>query len=693
MTQSAATDFLTALRQRPVIGDGAMATLLHQAGAPIRTCVEALCLTHPDWVERVHRAYIEAGATVIQTNTFSGHRVGLARHGLTDKVADINQAAVRIAKSAGAAAKTGAAGSALTPSAASDTFGTSTSATSAAGAAGGQVFVLGTIGSTADLGHAPTGSLDAGTDSHPSASLAAVYEEQASALLAEDVDGILLETFPDLDELLLAIETVRSLTPLPIVANLSPDAIGVTRDGHPLQEAFLAMEQAGADVVGLNCRLGLAGILRSYEGLRLRPDGLYAAVPNGGMLHLEDGDYTFTGSAGYFADILAQLADVGVRFLGGCCGTTPAHIRALAERLAGWRPATRPPAADPDSPLAGAAAGRGRPQTPVVGVDPLVTVTRAQRPAAGDAASAGAPVPPDSLVERVRQEVTVIVELDPPRTPSVRRYLEGARALSRAGADAITIADNSLGTVRVSNMAIASLLKAEGIEPLVHVTCRDRNLIGQQSHLMGLHVLGVRHILLVTGDPSRFGDLPGATSVYDVSSTELTKMVRRLNQGVAFSGQPLKHPVRFVVGTSFNPHVRNFDKAVERLRRKLDAGADFVMTQPVYDIRLFERIARATEGFDAPVFVGVMPLTSARNAQFLHNEVPGIDIPESVRQRMAAAPPDAAAEAGLAIARTLIEEALNHFRGIYLVTPFLRYELTVQLTEFLRSTAAARRYA
>ncbi|WP_067933889.1 bifunctional homocysteine S-methyltransferase/methylenetetrahydrofolate reductase [Alicyclobacillus kakegawensis] len=692
MTQAAATDFLTALRERPVIGDGAMATLLHQAGAPIRVCVEALCLTHPGWVERVHRAYIEAGASVIQTNTFSGHRVGLARHGLTDKVADINRAAVRIAKSA--AARTRAARSGPAVFAAADV--SSAFDTTAAGAAGGsdrQVFVLGTIGSTADLGHAPHAWLDAGTAGHPRASLAAVYEEQASALLEEGVDGILLETFPDLDELLLAIETVRSLTPLPIVATLSPDAIGVTRDGKPLDQAFLAMEQAGADVVGLNCRLGLAGILRSYEGLRLRPDGLYAAVPNGGMLHLEDGDYTFTGSAGYFADILVQLADCGVRLLGGCCGTTPAHIRALAERLATWRPAAQTPAAAPDSPPTGVTAASGQPQTPVAETDRRVTIARTPLPAAKDETSAGVRVPLDSLVERVRRKVTVIVELDPPRTPSVRRYLEGARALIRAGADAITIADNSLGTVRVSNMAIASLLKAEGIEPLVHVTCRDRNLIGQQSHLMGLHVLGIHHILLVTGDPSRFGDLPGATSVYDVSSTELTRMVRRLNQGVAFSGQPLKHPVRFVVGTSFNPHVRNFDKAVERLQRKLDAGADFVMTQPVYDIRLFERIARATEGFDAPVFVGVMPLTSARNAQFLHNEVPGIDIPESVRARMAAAPPDAAAEAGLAIARTLIEEALNHFRGIYLVTPFLRYELTVQLTEFIRSTAVARQYA
>ncbi|WP_026960971.1 bifunctional homocysteine S-methyltransferase/methylenetetrahydrofolate reductase [Alicyclobacillus herbarius] len=682
MSQPTLHAFLQALRQRPLIGDGAMATLLHQAGAPIRTCCEALCLTHAHWVEKVHRAYLEAGADVIQTNTFSGHRIGLARHGLADAVKEVNQAAVRAAKSAVASVGANGAGvHGVRQNAASADESKSDASHGVAWHGERQVFILGTIGSTADLGHshghaaaAPLAASD----------LALVYEEQASALLAAGVDGILLETFPDLEEMLLAIEAVRKLTSLPIVANLSPDAIGVTRDGHALADAFMAMQEAGADVVGLNCRLGLSGILRSYESLSLNPTSLYAAVPNGGMLQLEDGDYSFTGSTAYFADILSQLAAYGVRFLGGCCGTTPEHIRALAEHLKDWQPTT-------ESPTGTARATESCPRV----------LTRSARgttdaPAAPAPASAGheePTAPTESLVERVQRQVTVIVELDPPRTPSLGRYLEGARALHQAGADAITIADNSLGTVRVSNMAVASLLKAEGIEPLVHVTCRDRNLIGQQSHLMGLHVLDIHHILLVTGDPSRFGDLPGATSVYDVSSTELTKMVRRLNQGVAFSGQPLKHPVHFVVGTSFNPHVRNFDKAIERLQRKLDAGADFVMTQPVYDVRLMERIARAVEPFAAPVFIGIMPLTSARNAQFLHNEVPGIDIPDAVLTRMTAAPAETAAEEGLAIARTLIVEALHHFRGIYLVTPFLRYELTVQLTQFIRSATAAKQYA
>ncbi|MBX5437788.1 MAG: methylenetetrahydrofolate reductase, partial [Alicyclobacillaceae bacterium] len=229
------------------------------------------------------------------------------------------------------------------------------------------------------------------------------------------------------------------------------------------------------------------------------------------------------------------------------------------------------------------------------------------------------------------------------------------------------------------------------IEPLVHVTCRDRNLIGQQSHLMGLHVLGIPHILLVTGDPSRFGDLPGATPVYDVSSTELTRMVKRLNSGIGFSGQALRQPARFVVGTSFNPNVANFDKAIDRLRRKVEAGADFVMTQPLFDLRMFERIARATEDLGVPVFVGIMPLVSERNALFLHHEVPGIQIPEEVLRRMSGADgAEAALREGVQIAKEAVEEALRWFNGIYLITPFLRWELTVSLTEHVRRIAQAR---
>ncbi|CAM3971599.1 bifunctional homocysteine S-methyltransferase/methylenetetrahydrofolate reductase [Alicyclobacillus pomorum] len=618
-----------------IVGDGAMATLLHQIGVPARTCFEGLCLSQPEMVRDVHRAYVAAGAELIQTNTFSGHRVGLARYGITAHLKELNQTAVRLAREA--VGESGA-------------------------------FVLGTVGSTSDLG--------AGDREQPAsnASLSDIFEEQMTALLEASVDGLLLETFSDLEEMMIALETARRLTSLPIIANLAPDVVGVTRDGYSVVDAFATMRLAGADVVGLNCRLGLSGILRTYEKFTLNSDFIYAAYPNAGMLHYSDGDYSYTADAEYFAEVGGQLAARGIRVLGGCCGTTPDHIRRLKQRMESGHV---------ESVLDQSGSGKGSlsASTKTIATVEVQPVTKVQ-----DAAHGQRPSEPStfSLLESVRQRMSIVVELDPPKTLDVTKYLAGAAALREAGADAVTLADNSLGTVRVSNMALASMLKQNGIEPLVHVTCRDRNLIGQQSHLMGLHVLGIHHVLLVTGDPSRFGDLPGATSVYDVSSIELTKMVKRLNAGIGFSGQPMKYPSRFIIGTAFNPHVRHFDKALERLRRKLDAGADYVMTQPIFDIRLFEPIARAAEEYGAPVFVGIMPLVSARNARFLHHEVPGITIPESILRQMLEADPESAADVGLDIAKTLLNEARNYFNGIYLITPFLRYDLTTELTRHLR---------
>lgn len=614
-----------------VIGDGAMATYLHQCGVPIRVCAEELNLSNPKLVEEVHAAYVQAGATLIQTNTFAANRRHLVRYGLEQSVYEVNARAVNIASQA----------------------------------ASGQASVYGTIGPVHGANRYGGQLSD-----EERMSLETDYAQQAEALLKSGVDGVVLETFPDVEELLLALRVLRQLTTVPIVANLSPEEVGVTRDGVPLAQAFASLRTSGADVTGLNCRLGPYGILRSYERLDLT-QGLYAAVPNGGMLHRSETDaLSYTGDETNFADVMLDIARLGVTWLGGCCGTTPAHIRVLIERLRETDVRNSPITDSPVQPL-------DTLEEPVtservkVSPAPVHEITR--------------PVSP-SIVDMVHTKTTIIVELDPPKHLESERFIQGARALRAAGADMVTMADNSLGTVRVSNMALASVLKQFGIEPLVHVTCRDRNLIGQQSHLMGLHVLGVRNILLITGDPSRYGDLPGATSVYDVSSIDLTKMVRRLNEGVGFSGKPLQKPAQFVIGTAFNPHVRNFPKSIERLKRKIDAGANYVMTQPVYDERLMEDIAVATRDLGVPILIGIMPLTSLRNAEFLHHQVPGMSIPESVLQAMRETPPERAEETGFEIAKSLCDTALKYYRGIYLVTPFLKYELTVRLTTYIRES-------
>jgi len=269
--------------------------------------------------------------------------------------------------------------------------------------------------------------------------------------------------------------------------------------------------------------------------------------------------------------------------------------------------------------------------------------------------------------------------------------MAGAAALKEAQADALTMADNSLAVSRMSNMAVGALVKERiGIRPLVHIACRDRNLIGTQSHMMGLHALGIDHVLAVTGDPARFGDLPGSSSVYDMTSFEIIRMIKQLNEGISFSGKPLRQRARFVVGAAFNPNVKYLDKAIRRLEKKVEAGADFIMTQPVYDPRLIERIADETRHIPVPIFIGIMPLASGRNAEFLHNEVPGIQLADRVRERMRGLEGDDGRREGLAIARELLDAAMERFNGIYLITPFMLYEMTVELTRYVCRKAAAK---
>jgi methionine synthase I (cobalamin-dependent)/5,10-methylenetetrahydrofolate reductase len=550
------------LAERLLVGDGAMATWLYQLGVSIGQCTEELVLKSPALIRSVHRAYVEAGARVIQTHTFGANRERLARYGLENKVTRINREAVRIARDA----------------------------------AGENAWVVGTIGSIL-AGRLPVFDEE---------EYRGMYEEQATALLHAGVDGILLETFLDLREMMVAVEAIRPLTDFPLLAQFSMIEVGRTRDAQPLSEAFRVLAERGVDGVGINCRLGPVEVLRALENT-IVPDGLILSVyPNAGRLGIQDGEVHYSSEPEYFGKTADSLVQQGVRLLGGCCGTTPEHIRHLARAVAGKKPVKRvnPPA-----------------DGGVIRVIPAEE-RRRKRPA---------------ITEKVKTERTIICEWDPPKDLDISGFLMGAEKLAAAGADAITMADNSLATARMSNMALGAILKQKlGIEPLVHVACRDRNLLGQQSHLMGLHALGIDQILVITGDPARMGDLPGATSVYDVSSFELIRMVKQLNQGISFSGRVLKEKARFVVGAAFNPHVRKLEAAVRRLEKKVEAGADFIMTQPVFDAKMIGEIHEATRHLGVPVFLGIMPLTGHRNALFLHHEVPGIRIPEEVIKRMEA---------------------------------------------------------
>ncbi|MBD2846166.1 bifunctional homocysteine S-methyltransferase/methylenetetrahydrofolate reductase [Paenibacillus sp. IB182496] len=625
-------DLRTALRTTRIAGDGAMGTYLYQTGFPVGVSYEEYNLLRPEVIERVHRQYYDAGARLIETNTFSANEEKLAKYGLEHETEAINRAGVRIARAA----------------------------------AGKDAYIVGAVG-----------SIRAGKrGNNRTADVQRAFRRQLAALAEEGVDGILLETFYDLEEILIALRIVRELGDLPAICQLAVEDVGRTRDGIGLDEAFATLADAGADMVGLNCRSGPVGILRALDTMEHRAALPLSIFPNAGIPDYVDGKYQFTAGPAYFADAARRFANRGAHLVGGCCGTTPEHIAAIAEALQHYRPGAeregaRPPAADER----GGALAAARPIAPAG--------DRSTAPAAPIAPAAPADKPP-TIVDLARRRHTVIVELDPPRDLDIRKFMAGAEALQAAHADAVTMADNSLAVTRMSNIALASLVQQRiGLRPLVHIACRDRNLIGTQSHMMGLDALGIDHVLAVTGDPARFGDLPDSSSVYDLTSFEMIRMIKQLNAGTAFSGKPLKQRADFVVGAAFNPNVKHLDKAVQRLERKIASGADYIMTQPVYDPELIARVADATAHLPVPVFIGIMPLASGRNAEYLHNEVPGIQLSDEVRQRMAGLEGEAGRAEGVRIAQELLDAALPHFNGIYLITPFMFYEMTAELTRYV----------
>ncbi|WP_462411370.1 bifunctional homocysteine S-methyltransferase/methylenetetrahydrofolate reductase [Neobacillus sp. Marseille-QA0830] len=608
--------FLEKLKNQILIGDGAMGTLLYSYG--VDSCSEELNLSQPEQIQNIHRAYIDAGADVVQTNTYAANYLKLQRYGLEDSVKEINSAAVRHAKLA----------------------------------ASNKAFVLGTMGG--NRGVKPTAiSMD---------EIKRSFREQLYCLLLEGVDGLLLETFYDLEELETVLTIARKETNLPIVAQVSLQEPGLLQNHTPVNAALKRLDELGADVVGLNCRLGPHHMLQALEQIELPKQAYLSAYPNASLPAYTDGKFHYEGDPEYFRKSAAEFRHQGVRLLGGCCGTTPEHIRAFALELRNSQPVT---------------------EKIIKHQTESVTVIHHEPKREF--------IP---LQEIVKERPSVIVELDPPRKLDTSKFFEGAKALKGAGIDAITMADNSLAQVRISNESLGYLVKKElGIRPLIHISCRDRNIIGLQSHLMGLHTLGMHDILAITGDPARVGDFPGASSVYDVSSFELIHMIKQLNEGLSYSGKDLGQKTAFSIAAAFNPNVRSVENAVKRLEKKIEYGADYFISQPVYSEEKLIEVYENTKHLKAPIYIGLMPLTSSRNAEFLHNEVPGIKITDSIRERMAELKdnPVQAAREGVAITKSLIDTALDLFNGIYLITPFLRYELTAELAHYARQRAHERR--
>lgn len=600
-------NLLDTLEKQILIGDGAMGSLLYAHG--VDRCFEELNLTHPEQILQIHKTYIAAGADVIQTNTYGANFIKLSRYGLEDSVKEINTAAVKLAKEA----------------------------------AGDNTFILGSIGGI----HGSQTLI--GTEEEIKKS----FIEQLDCLLEEGVDGILLETYYDFDELSAVLKIARQKTDLPIVANVSMHEAGVLQNGMALADALLQLETLGADVVGINCRLGPHHMLESLQSVPLLERAKIAVYPNASLPGYEDGKLYYQNIPKYFEENALNFRNAGVSLIGGCCGTTPEHITALVKGLVDRTPIT---------------------EKKVTVENVKIEVTERE------------PLKKPSLLEIVKERHSIIVELDAPKHLNTEKYFLGAQALKDAGVDAITLADNSLASPRICNAAMASIVKQKiDIPPLVHITCRDRNLIGMQSHLMGLHTSGITELLAITGDPTKIGDFPGATSVFDVTSFELLELIQRFNEGVSWSGKSLEQKTNFNVAAAFNPNVRHLDRATLRLEKKIESGADYFITQPIYNPEKIVEVYEATKHLKAPIYIGIMPLTSTLNAEFLHNEVPGIKLTDEVRARMAATAGDREAStlAGLGIAEELVDVALKYFHGIYLITPFIRYDMTVHLTNYI----------
>lgn len=599
---------LNHLKNNVLVADGAMGTILYSEG--LDTCPEAYNLTHPNKVERIHRSYIEAGADVIQTNTYGANFEKLKVFGLEHKVKEIHKAAVQIAKRA----------------------------------ANKETFILGTVGGFRGI-------------KQEDLSLSTIQyhtDNQIDTLIEEGVDGLLFETYYDLDELTSVITATRQKYDIPIIAQLTASNTNYLVDGTEINEALKHLIECGANVVGLNCHHGPHHMQRSFSHIELPEHAYLSCYPNASLLDIENSEFKYSDNAKYFGDVAQELINEGVRLIGGCCGTTPEHISYIKESVKNLKPIKN---------------------KKVIPIHRTIN-TNAKRTLK------------QNLTSKVKQRPTVIVELDTPKHLDTELFFENIGKLDEAHIDAVTLADNSLATVRISNIAAASLIKQQyDIEPLVHITCRDRNLIGLQSHLLGLSLIGVSEILAITGDPSKVGHLPGATNVYDVNSKGLTELALRFNQGINVDGDALKKHTNFNIAGAFDPNVRKLDGAVKRLEKKVAAGMSYFITQPVYSKEKIKEVYEATKHLDTPLFIGIMPIASYNNALFLHNEVPGIKMSEDVLNQFKAVKDDKekTKELSLRLSKELIDKVHEYFNGLYLITPFQRIDYSLELAAYSKA--------
>jgi len=630
--------FRARLAGRPLVADGATGTLLFSRGIPQRACLDELVLSRPDLVGTIHREYLDAGADIVETATFGANRIRLAGWGFGDLTARLNRRAAQLAREA-------------------------------RDVAGRDALVAGSIG---PLGRPAHGDLGVGD-----AAARAAFREQLDGLLEGGVDLLILETFHDFDQLLLAIGEVRAATGLPVIASMTFGDELVLADGRTPEVAAAVLAGAGVDALGVNCGVGPSASLDALGRMDPGRHGLPGSfMPNAGLPQRIEGQFVYAANPAWFGEVVPLALAAGARIVGGCCGTTPAHVAAMRAAV------DRSIAAEGTS---------GEPAAGTTRRPALVETPRATPPTGIEPAAVDVPAP-TALLGKLRAGCYVIsVEIDPPRSIRIERTVDAARLLAAAGTDCVNISDSAMARVRMGALAVAFGIQHDlDLECVVHLTTRDRNLMALESELLGAHALGVRNILALTGDPPRVGDYPTGTGVWDVDSIGLVRILARLNRGEDEAGAPIGARAGFTIACALDPTAENPAREWDRLAQKLEAGAQLVMTQPLFDAAQVEAmLAEARRrfgpgGFPVPLLLGILPLQSSRHAEFLHHEVPGITIPEMTRAAMRAAG-EAAAEVGLETALALLRDVGSAVAGTYVMPSFGRYEQAAELVRRLRA--------
>ncbi len=611
-----AGNLIERLGKSPVLCDGAMGTLLYSKGIFINRCYDELNLSQPELIRGVHHEYLQAGAEIIETNTFGANSFRLARHSLADRVRDLNLAGARVARDA---------------------------------AKSFDVWVAGSVG--------PLGVRIEPLGKTSFEEARASFREQIRALVEGGVDLLMLETFGYVEELHQAVLASRDVNPkIPVVAHVTIDEDGNCLDGSD-PEAFAArLTEWKVDVLGINCSVGPVAMLEAIERVRAATDLPLATQPNAGMPRSVEGRNIYLCSPEYMASYARKFVAAGVSLIGGCCGTTPDHIRAMksALRVRDAREKT--------------AVSRGTLEhsaPPVSAGTPL-----AERSRLGKKIAAG--------------EFVTMVEIVPPKGIDIHKEVEGAKFLKSVGVDAINIPDSPRASARMSNQALSLLMQQQvGIEAILHYTCRDRNVLGIQSDLLGAAATGIRNLICITGDPPKMGNYPDATAVFDVDAIGLVNIVHNLNRGLDLGGNTIGQGTGFVIGVGANPGLPNLDEEIRRFEYKVEAGAEYVVTQPVFDLNLLENFLKRIEHCRIPVVAGIWPLVSARNAEFMKNEL-RVSVPDAILQRMTkAATPELAREEGIGIAREMLKAVRDRVQGAQISAPQGRYTSAVDVLEAL----------